>query len=375
MQKLSDYILTIFRYTKNFFSYFLYHFLKLFFKTKKGNINILFINSGQIGDLVVSSMIFDNDEIFNNYKKVYFLLRSEYYSLFKNYKGKVELITYDYKKLKWSLIYRLKLLKKIRSLNLKDAYNITAARGMLNDQLTLLSGAENKFTICKSWKYLMPFWGKLMDKEYDDILFTDEPNEYKKHISLINLFSKKEPDIYNIKTFNVSEYQDFRINNDIDKRNFIAISPLSSVMTRTWGIENFKKLCSILKDKYELILIGSKSEISILKYIAGGNKDIRINTCDLEFLPVLIDSTKLFIGSDSGLTHIALKLNKPFVAILDGGYFNMFFPFQEENRNFKYVYNKMDCFECDWKCIYREPKCLTQISMEQVLQSIDKLLK
>jgi len=324
---------------------------------------------------VVSSMIFDNDDEFKSESNIYLLMKKNYYSLFKNYKGKVNILTYDYKKYKFSLFYRIKFIRKLNSLNLKTVFNITAARGVLNDEITLLSGARQKFTTCNDLKYLGQLIGNKMNKEYDDIFFKEEINEYTKHILLLKYLSIKDPLFFNNKSFNTENYSDFLIKKEYDKNNYILISPLPSDLSKSWGIENYKNLCSELNKKYKIILIGSPGSIDSLQYISGGNSNVYLETCELEYIPAVIANSKLFIGNDSGLTHLALKLNKTLIAILSGAYFNMYFPYKGKPGKFVYLYEIRDCFDCHSECIYQKPLCLTNIKLNYVMEEIEKILQ
>jgi ADP-heptose:LPS heptosyltransferase len=302
-------------------------------------------------------------------------MKQEYFSLFNNYKGKVNILTYNYNKYKFSIFYRIKLLKKLNSLNLNTVFNITAARGILNDEITLLSGARRKYTTCNNLKYLGQFIGNKMNNEYDDIFYKEEKNEYDKHILLLKYLSIKEPIFFNIKSFDTLNYSDFLAKKEYDKNNYILISPLPSDLSKSWGIENYKNLCSELIKKYKIILIGSPGSIDSLQYISGGNSYIQLETCELEYIPSVIANAKLFIGNDSGLTHLALKLNRPLIAIISGAYFKMYFPYKEEPGKFVYLYNIQDCYECHSECIYKSPLCLTNIKLNRVMEEIEKILQ
>jgi len=319
-------------------------------------------------------MVFENDDIFDDNANVYFLMKEQYFELFVNYNGKVRILKYNHNKYKWNIFYRINLLKKLNSLKLKTVYNITAARGFLNDEITLLCGAQNKFTTCNSWRYLKEFWGSKMNKGYTKILFQNEKNEYKKNILLLKCFSKNEPETINKKVFDIKKYSNYLSEKGYRKGNYIVVSPLSSDMSKSWGIENYKNLCLILKRKYKIVLMGSPKEYKTLKYISNDDSDISLHSYSLEYVPAVIGNSKLFVGNDSGLTHVALKLNIPLVAILYGGYFKMFLPFKENVNKFVYLYNEMDCFGCHSRCIYKEPLCLKNLKVNNVLGEVEKLL-
>jgi ADP-heptose:LPS heptosyltransferase len=364
---------------KNIVSLLNFFFLKFFFwkKSNPGNKNIIFYNSEKIGDLIVSSLILENDDFFPGDVDIYFLIKENFYPLFKNYSGKIKIMTYNYKKYKWFLPYRFAFLKHLRNLNIDKFYNLTPARGMLNDEISLLSGSNMIYAINNDKKYLKGFAGKITDKYYDKILFQDIKNEYEKHIKLLDMLGINEK-IYifgNKKTFENSESNYLIEKIFVKSDEYIAISPLSTDLERTWGIENYSKLSKELAGTYRVVLIGSPKEKLLLEKIRQDNENILIDTSSLKDLPGIIKHCLMFIGGDSGLTHIALKLGKPLLAILDGGYFNTYFPYRVEDKNNNYIYNMMDCFECGFDCIFDKKYCLVNISYEEVINKTNKILK
>ena len=358
----------IFQFVSNSFSFIIFSTIKIFFPQQKTNENnILFINTGKIGDLIVTSILLENDDIFNNDFNVYLLIKQQYYPLFEKYSGKINIISYKYDSYKWSLFYRIKLLKKLNKLKIEKCFNITSARGMLNDEISLLCGANNIYTTCSNHIYLGKFLGTIMDSKYTEIIYSNIYNEYDKHIEVLKSFSgKKEFIFYNHKTFHFSNLS--------QDKDYIAISPLSTDKDRSWGIGNYKTLCNEISKTQNVILLGSKSEIDKLNFIKAGNNNISIDISPLDKVTEIINSCKLYIGNHSGLTHIALKLNKPLIAILDGGFFNQYLPYKTENKNNIFIYNEMECFGCLMRCLYKEKYCLTNITIEEVYKEFEKLV-
>ena len=157
---------TGFIYIKSLIDLFILVILRLLLKPffAKSN-NILFINTGQIGDLIVSSIILENDIVFEGKGEIVFVVKDQYLQLFKNYNGKVKILGYNYIKYKYSLLYKYKFLMNLRHIGFKKCYNLTTARGILNDQMALLSGAEEIYCLNSNWKYLTNFFGKKLDKK------------------------------------------------------------------------------------------------------------------------------------------------------------------------------------------------------------------
>ena len=60
------------------------------------------------------------------------------------------------------------------------------------------------------------------------------------------------------------------------------------------------------------------------------------------------------------------------VAIIGGGNYGRYLPYLESDRRI-YLYHKMECFGCEWNCIYKERHCITDLEVGTVIESIKKL--
>lgn len=362
---------------KNIVSLFVFFFLKIFFRKdyKQNKKNLVFYNPEKIGDLTISSVILEYDNIFSDNIEVFFLVKDMYYPLLENYSGKIKIITYSYNKYKWNIFYRFKLIKKIRNLKAEKFFNLTPARGILSDEISVLSGANEIYSISNNKNFLKGIAGRIMDKYYNGVLFGEVKNVYEKHISLLKMFSGgKEVIFKNKKVFKVSESNYLIEKGLVRKNEYIVISPLSSEMDKTWGLERYAKLSNELSEKYKVVLIGSAKERNLLEEVRNGNEKIIVAETTLQDLPGIINYSTLFIGGNSGPAHIALHLGVRFLIIVFGGYFNWYFPYRADEKNNNYIYNYMDCFECGIKCIYDKKYCLENLKYEDVLNEINEIL-
>ncbi len=355
-------------FIKNIIGYIEYLVLKIiFFNSKrKSENNILFINTGQIGDLIVFSIILENDLVFEGKGEIVFVVKDQYLQLFKNYNGKVEILGYNYSKYKFSLLYKYKFLINLRHIGFRKCYNLTTARGILNDQMALLSGAEEIYCLNSNWEYLTKFFGKRLDQKYSKIITKNCFNEYDKNTEVIKSFNKKYTPVFNAnKVFSLNVK-----NNNYD----IAIAPFSSENNRDWEVQKFDKLITVLSQKYRIILLGSFEQRMRLYDLKNNNNIVvKAGELGLNDIPSVIKNTKLFLGLDSGLSHIALKVGTPLIAIIGGGNYKKFFPYKESDK-VKYLSHKMDCFGCEWRCIHKEPYCLTDVTVDEVLENVNELL-
>ena len=320
------------RFIRNIISYINYLFLKIIFGHKSGvrTNSLIFMNTGSMGDVMISSILMENESLFRNYENLYFICRSEYSDLFFSYKGLFNLIFINIKRYRFNIFYRIYFLNKLHKINARRFYHITAERGIINDEISLLSGSHDVFTTCSRHTYLGNFFGKLNDKKYTGILYPDVQNEYEKHSLLIKeITGVNEIEIYNRHFFSFDK--------NIFYPEYITIAPLSSDKRKQWSIEKYKELADIISQKYNVELIADKKNINNLNYIKSDNPNINFRITNLKELISLINYSSLFIGNDSGPAHIAFKLNKKSIIIIKEEHYNNCFPFDLKNNNVRYI--------------------------------------
>jgi len=88
---------------------------------------------------------------------------------------------------------------------------------------------------------------------------------------------------------------------------------------------------------------------------------------------VVINSSILFIGNDSGLTHLAKALGKKFIGFIGGYHFGVFFPYLVCNTD-NYIYREIDCFGCERNCIFENPECVNDIDSDFIINKIEEIL-
>ena len=358
-------------YTNNFIAYSIFKSLKIFENknSKEYSNNILFINTGQIGDLMVSSLLMENEDKLPQEYNYNFVFKDNFEKLFSDYKGKFNLIPYNYFQYKYNPFYKISFLNRLKNLKSLRCYNLTAARGILVDEMALLSGSKEIFCTDNSWKYLKKLFGKRMDAFYSKVLFKNTSNEYEKHLKLLN------------KNFDVFK-ADLRIENKFTfiknpgltsklPTSYLTFAPFSSIVEKSWPLKKFRELAEKLSE-HDLILLGSKSQFRLCEREMSGLSNVE-NCCGkykLNEVASIIYDSKFHIGNDSGLTHVALKLGVPFASIIGGYNFNKFFPFEYDGMNGKYFFVQLDCFGCEWNCIYNRAKCLTDVEVDEVYEYV-----
>ena len=370
-------------YVNNFIAYILFRALSALIKKSYPNeSNILFINTGQIGDLIISSVLLKNSHLWDEETKIYLLIKEKYQSVFYDYNGVVQIIPWNYPRYKFNLIYRLIFLNRIRKLGFKKTINLTAARGVINDEIALLSGAKETYCLNNDWKYLKKLFGKRMDDFYTAVLQFGTTNEYDKHLKVLNLLTGKNPDpgtTISIGYQTDSKIEEYLQSIEVSKYSLlISIAPLTDIPIKNWGIQNYKNLIINILKKFDanIFLIGTNLHYKNYGELEEINKDKIVNIAGKFSIlesACIVKKSDVFIGNDSGFTHIAKALNVPHVGIIGGGSYNHFFPYNitEESR---YLSKKMECFGCEWRCIHSAPFCHQDVSVEEVIESINLLI-
>lgn len=363
-------------YFNNAVAFFLFKVLSVkFFRGNKEGNAVLFINTGNLGDVVISGLIPGNDHLFKGSEDIYLLIKEEFSALYKGYNGRVRIIGWNYQKYKWNIFRRLKFLSFLASRNFKDTYNMTSARGITCDELALLSGAGKKYCINSDWLYLKKMFGKHMNSLYDGILCDDIKNEYGKHLNILERVTGEsikinfagDPGLFNLRVIPPVL--------PAGVKDYIVVSPVASVREKTYDISKLSEVCAELAEIYHVILLGKPSERKKINEIVEGRS--RIINCagdfSLEELPGVISNSRLYIGNDSGLTHLAVMAGVPLIGIIGGGTFGRYFPYEESEKRV-YLYHSMECFGCEWNCTFDEPHCINDITPQSIISEARRLL-
>jgi len=357
-------------YAKCIIEYLIFRILdKIKVNLKETNSNqILCINSEKLGDVILTTDFINSIIESKKYDCVCYLVRAEYIDIINDTFPNIEVIPCKLSEFKVDFKYKIELLKKLQARHFTDVINISPVRGIINDELTILAKGKNTIATLKSSQYMPGFIVKKLNHRFNYLLEPSSSNIYAVLMDALNLLKISLVSKSLLKT-NYSEL-------DFPYSDFIAVAPLASLKFRSWPLNYYKVLCHKLSKKYKILLLGTEEQAPELEEIADSNQDI-INTAGKYHsfeLPSIIKKSKLFIGNDSGLTHIALQLNKSFIGIIGGGKHGLVFPYKPNNKSI-YEYHLMECFNCNWMCKYKEPYCITEISAEKVYDDALKLLE
>lgn len=164
--------------------------------------------------------------------------------------------------------------------------------------------------------------------------------------------------------------------NGLEKRRFAVLAPGAKWFTKRWDVKKFAEAGKgLLANGFDaLILAGSKDEIGLCDNIqstVGGGCYNFAGKMSVSTTAVLISKSSLFIGNDSGLSHVAGAVGTPSVVIFGPTVREFgFFPFRS---NAVVIEKDINCRPCSHIGSVRCPKghfrCMEEISVEEVLSA------
>ena len=157
-----------------------------------------------------------------------------------------------------------------------------------------------------------------------------------------------------------------------------VIHPGARRANRRWPSANFAQIANLLKRQYsaDIILVSAPDESELLDAV-GASVDgdvIKLSHLSLIQLAALIKKCDLYIGNDTGTSHLAAGTGVKIVTLFGPQFPSLWAPYTENGET---VFKDMECTgPCNHiKCLYDENRCMTSITVDEVWEAIDKLVK
>lgn len=161
---------------------------------------------------------------------------------------------------------------------------------------------------------------------------------------------------------------------------YFIIFPGAAWVGRQWPERYFAAVAkSLYKETgWRPVICGGPGEEPTAKRVAAAALaypwlDIAGKT-SLSQLIRIIGSARLLISNETSAVHMASAVGCPVVCIMGGGHFGRFFPYGDQAKN-RIAYKKMDCYHCNWHCIYPTVRCMEEVKVSTVWQEICSILE
>lgn len=159
--------------------------------------------------------------------------------------------------------------------------------------------------------------------------------------------------------------------------SYCVIQPTSKFHTKEWTANGFAEIADYLETQvgYRVVLTGGPAEGNKLERVAANcrTRPVVLDKVSIQELIWVIKEAKLFVGNDSGPTHLAAALSVPTVVLFGSSDSQVWYPWKVAHQ---IVQNPFDCNPCSgYRClVYGEPRCILSLTATQVKQAIERML-
>lgn len=161
----------------------------------------------------------------------------------------------------------------------------------------------------------------------------------------------------------------------------IVVTPMGSEAIRDIPLDLLRDGLRAIRQRCTSVvyLTGTPEQASALDqlaaYLQARGLDGLVCRSDLNFNDYLnlVGGARLVLTADTATAHLATALDRPAIVLLGGGHFGQFGPWHRSPRQV-WLFNPVDCYHCDWRCVHPEPICLTKIPSERIREAVGRLL-
>lgn len=159
---------------------------------------------------------------------------------------------------------------------------------------------------------------------------------------------------------------------------FAVVHPAAAFETKQWATEKFAMVTEELASRgLTPIVIAAPNEKQIVDNLIHETpaRIFGLSNLSLPEVTALISQTRLFVGNDSGVAHIAAATGAPSVVIFGSSNRAHWRPWTTEPSEI--VFEELPCQPCPgYFCAeFDKPECILRVPVERVIGAIDRVLK
>jgi len=166
-----------------------------------------------------------------------------------------------------------------------------------------------------------------------------------------------------------------RIREKLKGRPYIVLHPGSVLETKRWNARRFGEVARNLAARgFTIVVTAGPGEESFAGEVATAlDRTVILLGLTIPELAELIRGARMYIGNDSGPTHLAAAVGTPAVAVWGSSDSRRWRPWSNQHR---VVQNPFECNPCPgYRCLVADtPLCIESVTVEQVNAAVDQLL-
>lgn len=157
---------------------------------------------------------------------------------------------------------------------------------------------------------------------------------------------------------------------------FSSPAGFTNVKTKSWPRDQLVETLAYLRLRHKLpvLLAGIPAEEEWLGSMGRETQspvwigaEGSLTTC-----MALMAHASCYIGTDTGMMHLASAMGLPVFGLFGGGTWGRFLPLSKRSS---IVTQALPCFGCDWCCLFSEAHCITSVTSQAIFDGIAWLLE
>lgn len=289
-------------------------------------------------------------------------------------------------KFRRNLLYRCKVLKRIRAQGFRIAIQPTFSRRFeIGDSIIRVSGASERIgavgdanNITVKDKRQSDRWYTLLIPDGNQVSTEIERNAaFMRKLGVAD-FSVKPPEL----NYTGSLPSGFHLT------DYYVLFVGAGWSGKQWPAHNFVELSRRIYETtgWTGVICGGSGEDPVgttMVHDADAPAQNWVGRTSLAELIGIIHGGRFLVGNDTGGIHISSAVSTPSVCILGGGHYGRFLPYgikdHKNNTEPEVVIYGMDCFGCNWRCIYDVPPgeavpCIRNIGVDAVWKAVKRTI-
>lgn len=163
----------------------------------------------------------------------------------------------------------------------------------------------------------------------------------------------------------------------LEGRGFALVHPAAAFDTKTWAAENFARVVEHLSERgLASVAVAGPGEGKVIEELRSHTRAALVSFTDLSLpeLTALASLSRLFIGNDSGVAHMAAALGVPQVVVFGSSNVAHWSPWTR--APFEVVREEMPCAPCPgYTCSeFDAPECIRRVPVSRVTSAVERVL-
>lgn len=164
--------------------------------------------------------------------------------------------------------------------------------------------------------------------------------------------------------------------NGLEGKSFALIHPAAAFATKQWATEKFARAVEFLAEQgLESVAIAGPNEAPVVdELISASSTKVVSFSLTLPEVTALASRSRLFVGNDSGIAHIASAVGTPAVVIFGSSNIAHWGPWSRAAT--EVVFEEMPCQPCHgYYCEkFEQPECILRVPVARVTSAIERVL-